>query len=164
MSRMELSTQMAIFGRIALGVGLGFVVGLERELRGKNAGERTIALVAGGAASFAAVAHEVFPDTGGQVLAGVATGIGFLGVGVIWRMGMGPARGLTTAAAAWTVAAIGVLAGLGLYLVAILSAIVTVAILEIEYIPLFRPIRRSPDDPTERGAGPEGSPGSAPGA
>ena len=85
--------QLAIFGRMALAAALGFIVGFERESRGKAAGERTIALVAAGAAAFAALAAEAFPQTGGQILAGVATGVGFLGIGVIWRLQMGPARG-----------------------------------------------------------------------
>lgn len=129
--------QFAIFGRIALAAGLGFIVGFEREARGKVAGERTIALVAGGAAAFASLAAEAFPHTGGQILAGVASGIGFLGIGVIWRSGMGPARGLTTAAATWTVAATGVLAGVGFYLTAILATAITLLILELEFMPLI---------------------------
>ena len=72
--------QLAIFGRISLAAALGFLVGFEREARGKAAGERTIALVAAGAAAFASLASEAFPETGGQVLAGVATGVGFLGM------------------------------------------------------------------------------------
>jgi putative Mg2+ transporter-C (MgtC) family protein len=131
--------QLAIFGRMTLAAALGFVVGYEREARGKAAGERTIALVAAGAAAFASLAAEAFPATGGQVLAGIATGIGFLGVGVIWRLGMGPARGLTTAAATWTVAATGVLAGVGLYLTAILATAITMLILELEFMPVIGP-------------------------
>ncbi len=134
---MSASLQLAVFGRIALAGGLGFVIGVERELRGSPAGERTIALVAAGAAAFASLAVQVFPETGGQILAGVATGIGFLGVGLIWRSGMGPARGLTTAAATWTVAALGLLAGAELYLLAALVGLLTLLILEFEYLPLF---------------------------
>jgi putative Mg2+ transporter-C (MgtC) family protein len=132
------TTQLVVFGRIALGAGLGFAVGLEREIRGKAAGERTISLVGGAAAAFAALAAEVFPATGGQVLAGVATGVGFLGIGIIWRGEMGPVRGLTTAAAVWTVAGTGVLAGLGLYLAAPLAAGLTVLILELQYVRMIR--------------------------
>jgi putative Mg2+ transporter-C (MgtC) family protein len=132
--------QLAIFGRMALAAGLGFLVGFEREARGKAAGERTIALVAAGAAAFASLASEAFPDTGGQILAGVATGVGFLGIGVIWRREMGPARGLTTAAATWTVAATGVLAGVGLYLTAILATVITLLILELEFMPKVGPL------------------------
>ena len=50
---------------------------------------------------------------------------------------MGPARGLTTAAATWTVAATGVLAGVGFYLTAILATAITLLILEIEFMPLI---------------------------
>ena len=129
--------QLAIVGRMALAAALGFLVGFEREARGKAAGERTIALVAAGAAAFASLASEAFPQTGGQVLAGIATGVGFLGVGVIWRARMGPARGLTTAAATWTVAATGVLAGVGFYLTAILATAITMLILELEFMPFI---------------------------
>jgi putative Mg2+ transporter-C (MgtC) family protein len=132
--------QLAIFGRMSLAAALGFLVGFEREARGKAAGERTIALVAAGAAAFASLAAEAFPETGGQILAGVATGIGFLGVGVIWRGRMGPARGLTTAAATWTVAATGVLAGVGFYVTAILATAITVLILELEFMPFIGPL------------------------
>ena len=131
--------QFAIFGRMALAGALGFVVGFEREARGKVAGQRTIALIATGAAAFASLAAESFPQTGGQILAGVATGVGFLGIGVIWRLKMGPARGLTTAAATWTVAATGVLAGVGFYLTAILATVITLLILELEFMPFIGP-------------------------
>ena len=113
-----------------------------------------IALVAAGAAAFASLAAEVFPQTGGQVLAGVATGVGFLGIGVIWRLEMGRARGLTTAAATWTVAATGVLAGVGLYLTAILATAITMLILELEFVPFIgRHLHR-----TDPGPAPEREP------
>lgn len=150
--------QLAIFGRMALAAALGFIVGFERESRGKAAGERTIALIAAGAAAFAALAAEAFPQTGGQILAGVATGVGFLGIGVIWRLQMGPARGLTTAAATWTVAATGVLAGVGFYLTAILATAITLLILEVEFMPgvgdLLHRMTPDPDRP-DPSPGPE---------
>lgn len=131
------SLQLAIFGRMALAAALGFAIGMERELRGSPAGERTIALVAAGSAGFASLAVNVFPDTGGQVLAGVATGVGFLCAGVIWRASLGPARGLTSAAATWTVAAIGILTGAGLYLTAVLAALLTLGMLELAHLPFL---------------------------
>lgn len=122
---------------MALAAALGFTIGIEREIRGSPAGERTIALVAAGAAGFASVAQNVFPATGGQVLAGVATGVGFLGAGVIWRGSMGPARGLTSAAATWTVAATGILVGTGLYITAVLATMFTLGMLELAHLPGF---------------------------
>jgi putative Mg2+ transporter-C (MgtC) family protein len=144
--------QLAIFGRMALATALGFTIGIEREIRGSPAGERTIALVAAGAAGFASVAQNVFPHTGGQVLAGVATGVGFLGAGVIWRNRMGPARGLTSAAATWTVAATGILVGTGLYLTAVLASLLTLGMLELGHLPVLgRLVHRMPSPDAEEG-------------
>jgi putative Mg2+ transporter-C (MgtC) family protein len=91
----RVTLELTLAARMRLAALLGFLVGLERESRGKSAGERTFAIVALG---FAGVAISMFPDTAGQAVAGVATGIGFLGVGIIWRAEEGQTRGPTTAA------------------------------------------------------------------
>ena len=149
------SLQLAIFWRIAIASGLGFVVGMEREWRGKQAGERTFALVALGCAGFTALGVEMFPQSAEKIMAGVATGIGFLGVGIIWRMDGGQTRGLTTAAANWAVAAIGVLAGAGLELAAVLSALLCLLILELYSLPLIgRILERSGVEPPRAGPAP----------
>lgn len=111
--------ELTLAARMAIAALLGFIIGLERESRGKSAGERTFAIVALGAAGFSGVAITMFPETAGQAVAGVATGIGFLGVGIIWRAEEGQTRGLTTAASILCVAAIGVVTGIGLYLTAV---------------------------------------------
>ena len=148
--------QLAIFGRMALATVLGFAIGFERELRGSAAGERTIAIVAAGAAAFASLAVNLFPSTGGQVVAGVAIGVGFMGAGVIWRSGMGPARGLTTAAATWTVAATGLLVGTELYITAVLATMLMLLVLELEHLPLIGRIvhQMSPMDGPDRSRDP----------
>jgi putative Mg2+ transporter-C (MgtC) family protein len=74
-------------------------------------------------------------------MAGVATGVGFLGAGIIWRMQGGP-RGLTTAASSWAATAIGVLCGVGVYLAAALGTVLVLFILEVENVPGFSVIRR----------------------
>jgi putative Mg2+ transporter-C (MgtC) family protein len=155
--------QLAIFWRIAIAAGLGFVVGMEREWRGKQVGERTFALVALGCAGFTALGVEMFPLSAEKIMAGVATGIGFLGVGIIWRMDGGQTRGLTTAAANWAVAAIGVLAGAGLVLSACLSALLCLLILELYSLPFIgRILERTGADPPTAGAeaGPDPPPAS----
>ena len=137
--------QLALFGRIALAALLGFLIGFEREVRGKPAGERTFALLAMGAAAFTGLGVELFPASAEKVIAGVATGVGFLGAGLIGRMERGP-QGLTTAASSWVAAAVGVLCGAAVYLTAGLTTILTIAILEVEYLPSswpgFRRLRR----------------------
>lgn len=114
-----------LVGRVALATVLGALVGAERELGGRPAGLRTHALVSLGAASFTVAAYAALPVPGGgglsvdltRIAAQVVTGIGFLGAGVILYAG-GRLRGLTTAADLWAVAAIGVLCGVGLPVVA----------------------------------------------
>lgn len=142
-----------MFGRIALGAFLGFVVGLEREHRGKVAGDRTFALLAMGSAAFVAIGIELFPLSADRVIQGVAAGVGFLGAGIIFRgdRKVGEPRGLTTAAASWTVASLGVLAGAGSYLTAGLMTVLVVVVLESQYMPYVRRLGRTPPSPTDEG-------------
>jgi len=134
--------ELTIAGRMALAAVLGFLIGLERESRGKSAGERTFAIMALGAAGFAGTAITMFPETAGQAVAGVATGIGFLGVGIIWRAEAGETRGLTTAASILCVAALGVVTGIGLYLTAIVGTALALFILESDRMPGLRGLHR----------------------
>ena len=148
--------ELTLAARMGLAAVFGFLVGLERESRGKSAGERTFAIVALGAAGFAGVAASLFPETAGQAVAGVAAGIGFLGVGIIWRAEEGQARGLTTAASILGVASIGVVTGVGLYLTATLATALALFILEFDRMPglggLHRRVTGRPDeDEKERG-------------
>jgi putative Mg2+ transporter-C (MgtC) family protein len=98
---------------------LGAVIGLEREQRGHPAGFRTMAMVSVGSCLFSLVGEVVVgPHADStRIAAQVVTGIGFLGAGTILREGRG-IRGLTTAAAIWVVAAIGMATGFGLYVLA----------------------------------------------
>lgn len=103
-------------GRVALAALLGGVIGMDRELRGHAAGLRTNILVSAAAAVFADVSINGFQVVQGhdpsRVAADVVSGIGFLGAGAIFAMGGRP-RGLTTAAALWASAAIGLSVGVG---------------------------------------------------
>jgi putative Mg2+ transporter-C (MgtC) family protein len=98
---------------LAIAVGLGAVIGFERQWRNRLAGLRTNALVALGAGTFVVFA-DLFPtsDSPTRVAAQVVSGIGFIGAGLIFREGLS-VRGLNTAATLWCSAAIGVLAGAG---------------------------------------------------
>ncbi|MFH8407803.1 MgtC/SapB family protein [Streptomyces sp. NPDC018019] len=114
-------------GNIAAGLGFGAVIGLERQWRARMAGLRTNALVAAGAALFVLLSQYGFAAAtsttgydGSRVAAQIVSGIGFLGAGVIMRDGLN-VRGLNTAATLWCSAAVGALAGTGLYVVAALG-------------------------------------------
>jgi putative Mg2+ transporter-C (MgtC) family protein len=108
---------------------LGGLVGWERERMQRPAGLRTHMLVAAGAACFTVASIYGFAGEGtnrdpARLAAQIVSGIGFLGAGVIFRTG-GSVRGLTTAASIWMVAALGVLAGQGLYWVASFATVLT---------------------------------------
>jgi putative Mg2+ transporter-C (MgtC) family protein len=146
----ELSDQLTILGRAALAAALGFAIGLERETRGKAAGERTFALLALGAAAFVAVGVALFPGSADRVIQGVAAGVGFLGAGVIFQH-EADVQGLTTAAGAWAAAAIGVVVGLGAYVAGALATAVVLLILELDQIPVLRKIREQAEAAGEAG-------------
>jgi putative Mg2+ transporter-C (MgtC) family protein len=147
--------ELAIFGRIALATLCGYVIGLEREYRGKVAGERTFALLALGASGLVALAMVRFPISADRVIQGVATGIGFLGAGLIFRAGGHP-RGLTTAAAAWAATAIGVMCGAAIYLAAILSTLLTIVILESQQLSIIRGLHEHTEDGSSDDGGSHG--------
>lgn len=108
---------------------LGAVIGLERERRGRPAGLRTLALVSLGSAGFTVVsAFGFLGGDPGRVASGVVTGIGFLGAGSILREGSG-VTGVTTAASIWAVAALGMLVGAGLYILAISMTLLILIVL-----------------------------------
>ena len=139
---MEADLQLTLLGRASLGALFGLVIGLEREYRGKAAGERTFALLAFAAAGFTAGGELLLGPTGtSRVIQGVVTGVGFLGAGLIFRRQPSDIRGLTTAAGAWAAAAVGAMVGMGAYLAAGLGAAIVVIILELDAIPVLRKIR-----------------------
>jgi putative Mg2+ transporter-C (MgtC) family protein len=137
--------------RLVLAALLGGLVGLEREIRGRQAGFRTNLLVALGCALLMIVsisfAYHPWPHSPqfnvnvdpARIAYGVMTGIGFLGAGVIIKQG-GEVRGLTTAAGLWCVAAIGLASGAGLYLIALIASVLVLAALWfLNYVEKFLP-------------------------
>lgn len=106
--------------RIVAGLSLGAAIGFERQLRSRTAGVRTNALVSLGSALFVIMGAYSFTGSGAdptRVAAQIVSGIGFLGAGVIMKQGAS-VSGLNTAATLWASAAVGALAGGGMYLVA----------------------------------------------
>jgi putative Mg2+ transporter-C (MgtC) family protein len=136
---MDLDVQLAIIGRVALAAFLGYVLGLDRALRGKDAGDRTFSLVALGSAAFVALGVELYPDSADRVIQGVTAGIGFLGAGIIFRAS-GGVKGLTTAAALWTAAAVGCLVGAGLYVAGAAIAGIILVVLELHAVGFLKRI------------------------
>lgn len=127
--------------RLLCALGIGLVIGLEREFNNRPAGMRTHILVALGACTVMITGQMIFQNYNSQfgatpdpsrLAAQVITGVGFLGAGTIMREGAS-VKGLTTAASLWVVACLGIAAGGGYYTVALggtLFVMLTLTIIE----------------------------------
>jgi putative Mg2+ transporter-C (MgtC) family protein len=132
-SRPVTHADVHILWRVLVAFGLSYVIGFERELRGSAAGDRTYALVGTAAAAITAVTYVASP----QAVAGAITGIGFIGAGLVFREGVRNVRGITSAACIFAVAALGVVAGTGHLLLAVVVGTLILVDLEIRNIPLL---------------------------
>jgi putative Mg2+ transporter-C (MgtC) family protein len=129
-------SDLDVVGRLVVAAVLGGAIGVEREIRDREAGIRTHLLVALGSGLFTIVSaygFHAFLASGDAVVradptriaAQIVTGIGFLGAGAIIREGLS-VRGLTTAGSLWVSAAIGMAAGAGWYAAAIATTVLTI--------------------------------------
>jgi putative Mg2+ transporter-C (MgtC) family protein len=135
MPQIDLALQADLAVRMLIAAALGAAIGLEREIHAHPAGMRTHLLVALGAAIFTELSIYAFnggpapngsqPTDTSRVAAQIVSGIGFLGAGAILKYGTS-IRGLTTAASLWTVAAIGMAAGAGQWLIASVGTFIVV--------------------------------------
>ncbi len=113
---------------VGAALAMGVAIGIERQLRQHPAGLRTTALVCVGSALFVSLSILTGDTAGPSHMASyVVSGIGFLGGGVILREGMS-VKGMNTAATLWCSAAIGVLAGSGLLLYALIATATVLAL------------------------------------
>jgi putative Mg2+ transporter-C (MgtC) family protein len=136
--------------RLFVAAALGGAIGLERELRERQAGLRTHLVVSVGAALFTLVSAYGFEGVLSQgrvvadptrIAAQIVSGIGFLGAGAIIRQGLS-VRGLTTAASLWLVAAIGMASGAGYWAGAIIATAGALLTLGPLRVVAFRILRR----------------------
>jgi putative Mg2+ transporter-C (MgtC) family protein len=138
--------------RLVVAAALGGVIGMERELRERQAGLRTHLVVCVGSALFTIVSaygfHEFLVHGGSvvrtdptRIAAQIVSGIGFLGAGAIIRQGLS-VRGLTTAATLWLVAAIGMATGAGYYSAALITTALAILTLGPLRIVAYRVVHR----------------------
>jgi putative Mg2+ transporter-C (MgtC) family protein len=121
-------TESDILARMTVAVAFGALVGIERQWHHKNAGIKTHTLVAIGAATFALIS-EIGLGPGSnpaQIAAGVVTGIGFIGGGVIMRRGTS-VQGINSAATLWATGSLGLAVGGGHYALASLALVAILA-------------------------------------
>lgn len=143
LTAMRVDDCLSIVLRLMLSLLVGGAVGLERESRHKPAGLRTHMLVSFGSALFV-LANLKLSDPQAQLdpsrtIQGIAAGIGFLGAGEIMRTHRNSeanedreeVRGLTSAAAIWVSAALGTLAGCGLWQISLIGGVLAYAVLKL---------------------------------
>lgn len=124
--------------KVLLSAVFGAVIGLEREWSGKAAGFRTMMLVSIGATLFTIVSFNMavldFKHNSDvtRIASNIATGIGFIGGGIIFR-GDKSVHGLTTAASVWAAAAIGMAVGIGDYTLATVTTVIVWGVLVVFY-------------------------------
>ncbi|MBU0750139.1 MgtC/SapB family protein [Patescibacteria group bacterium] len=121
-----------LFG-LFLSVGLGYIIGAERESRGKDAGISTHILVISGAMLFTLLSVGDGTNYDTRIAAQIVSGIGFLGAGLILKEGS-TIKNLTTAASIWCAGALGMTIGFGFYVVALFAGILFMLVPRIPHI------------------------------
>ncbi len=130
-----MNTDLEMVLRLVLATFLGAVIGFQREMSGKEAGLRTNMLICLGSALFTVLSVYGFLGSDpSRIAAGVATGIGFIGAGVILHRTGGAVVGLTSAATIWAVAGIGMAAGAGMYIIAAAATVLALVILLLPHL------------------------------
>jgi putative Mg2+ transporter-C (MgtC) family protein len=123
---MDLSIEIII--QLILAAFLGGLIGLEREYERKGAGLRTYTLISLGSAFFTIIGYHMTAVDPSRIIQAVATGIGFIGAGVIIHR-QSHVEGVTTAAGLWVATAIGVAVGAKLYFSAIFASFLVLGVL-----------------------------------
>ena len=131
----QIGLQLEFLIDIIFALAAGFVIGAERESRGKPAGISTTSLVIGGAMLFTYLSAAVDPNSTSRIAAQVVSGIGFLGAGMILKGEVDKKiTNLTTAASVWFSAAIGMAIGFNFYIIALAAVIFAVLVPRIPHI------------------------------
>jgi putative Mg2+ transporter-C (MgtC) family protein len=120
--------QLEMALRLLAAALLSALIGWQREKAHKPAGFRTHILIGVGASLFTMISVYLIGGVPSQIAAGVVSGIGFLGAGAILHRSH-VVEGLTTAASVWVVAAIGMAAGAGFYIIAGAATIIVFIVL-----------------------------------
>lgn len=126
--------------RAILAAVLGALVGWDRERQGREAGIRTYGAVSLGACVFGLISSHVPGGDPTRIAAGMVTGVGFIGAGVILHH-RGRIVGLTTAATLWSAASIGLAMAYGMYTLGMLAALIIFSLLSVNRLPWWPKIK-----------------------
>lgn len=133
-----ISSQDTVFlSNLLLSLLIGYVLGLERESKGKTAGISTQTLVIAGSMIFTYLSSSIIGGDPARIAAAVVSGIGFLGAGMIFRDNRNRVSNLTTAATVWFASSIGMAIGFGYQFIAISACIFALVAIRIPR-PVFK--------------------------
>lgn len=136
------SSMLSVLWRSGLAALLGLLIGWERRAIGSPVRARIIALVAMTTTALTAISMQLSVSDLSRVLAGLLTGIGFIGAGVVMRDDKGEVRGLTTAAGLWAITAVAIAIGVGLVGLGLLLALLVYVIIAWGDWPLIARLRQ----------------------
>jgi putative Mg2+ transporter-C (MgtC) family protein len=123
--------------KLLMAIALGGAIGLEREYRNKVAGYRTMILICLGATIYTISSIKMGGSLStDRIAANIVTGIGFIGAGVIFK-NQEDISGLNTAATIWLTAAVGIMIGNGEFQLSVVSTVLTLLVLRMNYYKLF---------------------------
>lgn len=134
MDQLLVGNELDFLWRLGLCLVLGAAIGVERELRNKPAGISTHCFVMAGACLFTFISLEIDHASPARIAAQVVSGVGFLGAGMIIKSESNTVRNLTTAAAIWFAAAIGMAIGFGWYVVAATASVYAILVPRIPHV------------------------------
>jgi putative Mg2+ transporter-C (MgtC) family protein len=133
---------VTVLWRAGLAALLGFAIGWERRAIGSPVRARIIALVSLTTAALTALSLQMSVSDMSRVLAGLLTGIGFIGAGVVMRDSTGEVRGMTTAASLWAMTAVAIAIGAGYLILGILLTLLVYVVIAWDDWPLITRLRQ----------------------
>jgi len=134
MSSLMIGNEIDFVIRLGVCLLFGASIGVERELRNKPAGISTNCFVMAGACLFTFMSMSIDPNSPARIAAQVVSGVGFLGAGMILKSEANTVKNLTTAAAVWFAAAIGMAIGFGWYLIAAVATVYAILVPRIPHV------------------------------
>ena len=137
----ELS-MLTVLWRSGLAALIGLAIGWERRASGAPVRARILALVAMTTAAVTAISLQMSLDDLSRILAGLLSGVGFIGAGVLMGNDKGEVRGLTTAAALWATTGVSIAIGLGFIVLGLLLALLVYVVISWDDWPLFTQLRQ----------------------
>lgn len=137
---MDIEFELLLSAKLLLAVILGGIIGLEREREQQNTGVRTFACICVASCLFVSISAHLTADKSAiaRMLAAIATGLGFIGAGIIFRDDRNLPKGITTAAGLWATSAVGMAIALNMFVIAVAATLIILLIFTLNQFSWYR--------------------------